>query len=178
MPHINMLYPFISDANEGQVFSDAASRLTTALEKVKPFTVKFTRDSFKCFMRKKNCTLWLKPIAAVTEEEEALEGGATGSDVTSVEDLGIAHQEVTRLQRVLVDTFPECNDVNNISDKGFTPHLSLGQFRPKEVSKFAQEFQKSWTDFEFEVSEVCLISRADFHDPFHVRHRVKLSGKP
>ncbi|ELT99150.1 hypothetical protein CAPTEDRAFT_183161 [Capitella teleta] len=151
MPHVNLLYPFIADANDGQFFSEAAQDLKSALKDIQPFKVCFTKDSFKVFKRKKFCTLWLKPIV-------------------------VAHPQVLGLQESMVKTFPQCNDVNKIGDHGFTPHLSLGQLKPKGYRECVDEFSKDWTDMEFTVDHVTLISRADFDDPFHVRHEVPLGS--
>jgi hypothetical protein len=68
-------------------------------------------------------------------------------------------------------------NVSEISERGFTPHLSLGQFPPGTVDTFQQEFSQDWTDIDFEVNEVHLISRSDFNDPFHIQHSVKLGMK-
>lgn len=88
------------------------------------------------------------------------------------------HPQAIQLQKDLEGVFPFCNDISNIAaDGGFKPHLSLGQFTAREVDSFMTEFKDQWVDFEFTVSEVCLISRADFDDPFHVRFRVPLGGK-
>ena len=182
MPHINMVYPFLADANHGNVFTSAAADLTAALRTIQPFTVKFTKHSFKYFRHKKNCTLWLKPLLVeeplACEEEGGREDCATGGVEASsnLEDPGMPHSHIVKTQEIMVNTFPDCMDVNQISDKGFTPHLSVGQFKPKDVAKFAEDFQKEWVDVEFEVKEVYLISRADFHDPFHVRQTVPLGS--
>lgn len=166
-----MLYPFLADANEGQLFIDAAAQLTTALQDIQPFTICFTKDSFKCFKHKRFCTLWLKPFV---DAEDAKVNAS--SDV--LEDLGTPHPDVVKLQDILVEQFPQCSDVNKISERGFTPHLSVGQFKFKVLKNFVRDFQENWHDtcIEFKVDHVCLISRADFHDPFHVRHRVPLRG--
>ena len=52
--------------------------------------------------------------------------------------------------------------------------MSLGQFKHKEREKWKAEFQESWQEIQFEIKEIYLISRADYHDPFHIRQTVKL----
>ena len=85
------------------------------------------------------------------------------------------HQSVLHIQAKLEETFPDYCDLSQISEaKVFTPHLSLGKFKHKEVAKFTKEFTDDWTDTEFDVNEIYFISRSDFDDPFHVRHTVKL----
>ena len=39
MPHINLVYPFMPDVDEGKVFQDAALKAQQALADVKPFKV-------------------------------------------------------------------------------------------------------------------------------------------
>ena len=84
------------------------------------------------------------------------------------------HPDLLSLQSKLEDLYPYCKDQSQISPLGFQPHLSLGQFSRKDIVDFMEQFKEDWVDLEFEVNEICLISREDFDDPFHVRHRVKL----
>ena len=85
------------------------------------------------------------------------------------------HESVMDIQAKLEETFPDYCDLSQISKaKVFTPHMSLGKFKHKDVSKFMEEFKDNWKDVEFEVKQVYFISRADFDDPFHVRHTIKL----
>jgi len=63
MPHINLLYPFITDDPSGEAFSAAADILTPVLAEVAPFWIRFDAESFRFFRHGKNCTLWLKPQA-------------------------------------------------------------------------------------------------------------------
>ena len=62
MPHINLVYPFIPDNDNGRNFLDASKKIQDALSDVEPFRVRFTKDTFKYFMHRKSCTLWLKPL--------------------------------------------------------------------------------------------------------------------
>jgi len=61
MPHINLLYPFITDDPNGEAFSAASGALTPVLAEVAPFRIRFSAESFRFFRHGKNCTLWLKP---------------------------------------------------------------------------------------------------------------------
>jgi hypothetical protein len=93
MPHINLVYPFIPDNNNGENFLDASQRIQNALSDMEPFQIRFTKDSFKYFMHRKNCTLWLKPLtgdveigAAATEHADAqcvVDVGMTQGDAES-----------------------------------------------------------------------------------------------
>ena len=153
--------------------SDSEQKLQAALGKIAPFKVRFTRDSFGYFTHKKFSTLWLKPLEPTSGGAEA---ATSTSDGKFTQPDTIHHPALISLQKTLEETFPECNDVSQISDKGFQPHLSLGQFGKQEVERSARGFQDEWQEEEMEVSEVYMISRKDFHDPFHVRYAVRLGG--
>jgi RNA recognition motif-containing protein len=45
------------------------------------------------------------------------------------------------------------------------------------VEKARSEFQDSWKSIEFEVSEVYMISRSGFDDPFEIRYVIPFGGK-
>ena len=246
MPHINMLWPFLEDINDGQVFLEAEEKLTLALADVKPFQVSFTKDSFGYFEHKKFCTLWLKPLDEREVEEaksagdEVLDGKAKDPSALSAGDTSAKklvddmpekveaqetqarhkeagfheatenllpsasgstevkpkakgkkkktqkhpnphrphipfHHGVISLQKCLEAAIPVCNDLGS-NFEGFKPHLSLGQFKAKTVKDDLMAFQADWNEFSFEVNEVYLISRKDFHDPLHVRHAIPLGG--
>ena len=94
---------------------------------------------------------------------------------SSLVDYDNMHEAVVDLQRHLQETFPNCSDLSTISDQGFTPHLSLGQFRPRNVESFVAELRRDWTKIVFRVTDVALISRGDRDDPFVVRRTVPLA---
>ena len=85
------------------------------------------------------------------------------------------HQEILALQRCLQDTFPNCSDLSTISDRGFTPHLSIGQFRPQAIESFVARTKRNWSEIVFRVTEVSLISRSGRDDPFVVSKTVPLA---
>jgi len=85
------------------------------------------------------------------------------------------HEAVLSLQRQLQISFPNCNDLSTISDRGFTPHLSLGQFRPRDVESSVAHLRQNWTEIVFQVSQIALISRNGRDDPFVVRRTVPLA---
>lgn len=65
-------------------------------------------------------------------------------------------------------------DLSQISERGFTPHLSLGQFSAKQIGNYKREFSEKWSDIKFVVDSVHLISREDFHDPFRIRRTIRI----
>lgn len=92
-----------------------------------------------------------------------------------LEDYNNMHEEVLSLQRRLQETFPNCSDLSMISDRGFTPHLSLGQFQLHNVESFVSQLRSHWTDIVFQVTDIALISRSGRDDPFVVRKTVTLA---
>lgn len=167
MPHINLLYPFIMDDPNGEAFSAASDILMQVLAEMAPFWIRFDVNSFRFFKHGKNCTLWLKPQSDTTLQSDGTEG--------SLEDYSNMHDEVLSLQRRLQETFPNCSDLSTISDQGFTPHLSLGQFRPHSVESFVSQLRSNWTEIVFQVTDIALISRSGRDDPFVVRKTVPLA---
>ncbi|KAL6065052.1 Peptidyl-prolyl cis-trans isomerase E [Balamuthia mandrillaris] len=133
---------------EDLYFEEAQQRLTAALSSMKPFTLRFRKFDF--FEHSKSYTVWAHP-------EDEPEGS------------------LKELQRKIEEAYPYCDAQSTKSDKGFTAHMSVGQFKKKaETLRKIKEFEKIWDDsFEFVLKEVYLISRtAD--DPFEVRYVVPL----
>ena len=120
---------------------------------------------------KKSTTMWVRPLEPIVDGEAS---GSASEEGAAAKAERPHHPSVMEIQRKLEAMFPEFNELSTRSDKGFQPHLSLGQFKPNAVEKWKDQFKAGWTDIEFEVKEIYLISRADFDDPFHVRHAVKL----
>lgn len=83
------------------------------------------------------------------------------------------HEDIVRLQHQLEELYPQCDDLRTISG-GFNPHLSLGQFKPRELQKYVKEFSSSWQQVTFVVKEIHLISRTSAEAPFEIRKSVPL----
>jgi len=80
-----------------------------------------------------------------------------------------------RLQRRLQDTFPACTELSSIDRvRVFTPHLSLGQFKPNYINESVNEFTASWNHIKFDVTSLYIISRTGYDDPFVIRKTVEL----
>lgn len=162
-----------------QTCSDAASKLSDSLKNFKPFTISFTKDSFGYFKHKQSCTLWLKPLLRTDDYagDLSISSQHEGEARAGFQQSTLPHHPDTlKLQSQLHAEFPMCDDLSKISEAGFQPHLSLGQFKSSNIDEFASKFQEEWVDFELKVSEIYLISRKDFNDPFHIRHSVRLGG--
>ncbi len=126
-------------------FEEAAQLIAQALADVEPFEL--TLEGFDTFTHRSSSTAWLKPVAHPP---------------------GALHQ----LQAVLQKLFPQCDEQSKKSAAGFTPHLSVGQFRTPEE---ARSQLPSWHPISFPVDSVALISRRG-DEPFEVRYRVALGG--
>ena len=188
MPHINLLYPFLPDFEAN--FPDAAEKMKSGLAKIPPFKMTFSKDSFGYFSHRKSATLWLKPAVCESTDAIAIETDLDTKDSTEVSEASKnslaqsshcnttsppQHQQVVLdLQSELEELFPDFKELGTISELGFQPHLSLGQFKPKEVENARVKFQQDWSDISFDLKEIYLISRADYDDPFHIRHTVPL----
>jgi len=128
-------------------FPEAVNAIKKAVSTVAPFKLTFAK--FECFKHGKSCTMWLSP-----EPKE----------------------EVVKLQKKLEEAFPAFNDLSTMSNAGFTPHLSVGQWSKNEIDKQITIFQSGWKPIEFEVSEIHVISRTG-DAPFQVRYTVPFIGE-
>jgi len=141
MPHINLLYPFVS----GEYFPEVVEQLRQGISSLSPF--KLTFNKFNYFP---HGTVWLLPETK--------------------------NKEANTLQNLLEKTFPFCKDLSDKSGEGFTPHLSVGQWPKKDLKSAVESLQKKWSGIEFTVSEVYMISREGFDDPFKVIFKVPLAN--
>uniref|UniRef100_A0A914V288 2'-5' RNA ligase family protein n=1 Tax=Plectus sambesii TaxID=2011161 RepID=A0A914V288_9BILA len=151
-PHINLLYPFYSDSDN--VFDECAKNVAKRFvsSQLQPITIHLDHSCFDFFNHKNSCTLLLKP------NQEA-------------------KNKLKKLHKDLEDLFPD------LCDKRFPeyqPHLSLGQFDSTRVKESAQQFATEWESkaitVDWNIDRVCLISRADFNDSFHVRKTILFDG--
>lgn len=147
MPHINLLYGFLSEEH----FEGASEILGDHLLSFSPF--KLSLSEFCSFEHSSSSsTLYLKS-----------EGYPPG----------ILQDLQSDLQRL----FPMCQEQSQKSPWKYTPHLSLGQFRSSEVrEEVMKSLQKNWVPLSFEVGEICLISRTG-EGPFEVKKRLALGQR-
>ena len=128
-------------------FLAAEGRMASALCAVPVFTV--TLSDFDRFDHRSSATVWLRPRA---EPEGAIE----------------------RLQATLESLFPQCNEQSRVSARGFTPHLSVAQFRgAAEAEAHVAGWQRTFAPIVFPVRAVQLLSRRG-EEPFSVRAEVPL----
>lgn len=152
MPHVNVLYPFYE--NKDDQFEICSKIAQNVCENFAPIRLRFTHESFKHLKHgKNNCTMVLMPCEEETEK-------------------------LRNFHAKLQAAFPEAGDKRFPE---FKPHLSLGQFTAKNVeakkTEFASEWKNSDVDLEWNLSEIFMISRADFNDPFRIIHEIKFLNK-
>ena len=178
MPHINLLYPFLLDDDDGddaprRNFDAATAVAREALRGIEPFTV--TLRSFGRFEHAKSCTVWLHP-------SEPLEGDDPARRHLANADVD-AHpppvsRGITSTQAALERAFPFADHLSSISPhSGYTPHLSVGQWDDVASASAAElALRDAWEPLTFEVDAVYLISRAGADAPFEFKARVPLGA--
>jgi 2'-5' RNA ligase len=128
-------------------FDKLGEQFESICEDFEPFELELA--NFNLFQHShQNCTVWL-----ATEPDE----------------------QVIKLQTLLWEVVPDCNEVRKFT-KGFTPHLSVGQARGRDIAKrFISDFQAGWASVKFTVSDICLIWRNDPpDDAFRVDRNIQL----
>lgn len=130
-------------------FEEAAARL--ALESQRSESFEVVLDGIESFEHKESATVW----------------------ASCQRDL-----ELRALQATLERCLPQCDEQSSKSQRGFTPHVTLGSF-PKKARAEQREVMASWREgwepLGFWVTQVALISRRG-DGPFEVRRVVSLAG--
>jgi 2'-5' RNA ligase len=156
-PHVNLLYPFCdpyvvtNDPRDSAVLdSDILRRLEAACRQVEPFQVQL--NQFGTFGGSNRGVLWLDP--------------SSSSESTDAENASIKEVPVIRLQRLLEEQFPFCNEQRLVGeDGGFKPHMTLSHFASRSEAQAAQNRLSStawWPkddSLQFWVEEIYLMHR-------------------
>ena len=132
-------------------FGEAEALIAQALRNLAPFEV--TLSGFEYFKHRANVTAWLRPDDHPRGALKALHAA---------------------LEAVL----PRCDAQGRKSERGFTPHLSVGQLpraADADIRRTLAAWAAEWSPLRFQARDVCLISRRG-DVPFEVRRRVPLSG--
>eukprot|EP01006_Ploeotia_vitrea_P031237 TRINITY_DN63559_c0_g1_i2.p1 TRINITY_DN63559_c0_g1~~TRINITY_DN63559_c0_g1_i2.p1 ORF type:complete len:274 (+),score=13.70 TRINITY_DN63559_c0_g1_i2:30-851(+) len=144
-PHITLLDPFVAPSH----FSSAADYIKPRLLQAVggPFNVTLSKLQF--FQHSaEHQTVWIQPDS----EDDKL----------------------SKLQAVLYKGFPQCDDVNTMSNKGFTAHLSIAKFYNLAETKSALlQLQRIWKPITWELTEIYMAHRLD-NDTFQVLQAVSL----
>jgi len=113
-------------------FDDLKYRFSELCSDLKNFEINL--EEFNYFSHKKsNYTIWLSPEPK---------------------------NKIINLQSKLLEIVPDCNDVN-LYRNGFTPHLSVGQFKgnKKELLETIHHLQQEWNQMSFNLNSINFISR-------------------
>jgi len=127
-------------------FQTLKPKAIESLKEIQPFELTF--NTINKFVQGKSSTLWLQP----DEKED--------------------QNNLQLIEQQLVKTFPHCND---LSDRGFVPHLTIAQCSPSQTEKIQNQIQENWKSIQFTVNCVYFISRTD-SDPFEIREIIPLGG--
>jgi poly(A) polymerase len=127
-------------------FAQAAALIQNALASFEPFEIHLRE--FSSFAQKRHSSLWLKPDSSPPNA-------------------------LCQLQATLQALFPLCDEQIRKSERGFTPHLTVGQCSQAHSQNLLAQWQKTWKPQSFRVSEVHLISRRN-DEPFAIRHSIIL----
>jgi poly(A) polymerase len=133
-------------------FDEAEALLAEALLGMKPFEVTLT--GFHHFEHRANVTAWLRP------EDQP-------------------HGALKALHAALEQAMPECDEQGRKSERGFTPHLSVGQLPRSgaaDITRTLAGWEKHWRPLTFEARDVCIIRRKG-DTPFEVVRRIPLGGR-
>lgn len=133
---------------EREAFPQVTPILETVAAQIKPFQCHLSH--FDHFRHRRSCTIFLRPV----QEEPVI-------------DLHVS----------LLKALPDYDDTSTYPG-GFHPHLSIGQFQHQQVQRDQQKLQSDWTPLEFEVKEVCIISRTpETANRFVVEETLSLGGR-
>ncbi|GAX28811.1 hypothetical protein FisN_35Lu025 [Fistulifera solaris] len=156
-PHVNLLYPFCdpyvatNDPSDRAVIdSDILRRLEAACRRVEPFQVQL--NQFGTFGGSNRGVLWLDP--------------SSSSERTDADNASIKEVPIMRLQRLLEEQYPFCNEQRLVGeDGGFKPHMTLSHFASRSEAQAAQNMLSStawWPkddSLQFWVEEIYLMHR-------------------
>lgn len=81
-----------------------------------------------------------------------------------------------RLQASLRRAFPKCDDLDSISSSGFQPHLTLGQFKKRNIEAVVENLQNDLFKGaeEFTVDSIHIITRHSYEEKFEIRATIDL----
>ena len=84
--------------------------------------------------------------------------------------------ELQRLQASLVRAFPICDDLNNITSAGFQPHLTLGQYKKRNIGQVVSNIaEQLFSEPEvFTIDSIHIITRHSVEDKFEIRATIDL----
>jgi len=150
-PHLNVLYPFVGE----QFYPSQVAHIEKALSEIAPFEIEFNRFNFfdKGTSAKDpdpSCYVFLQP--------------------SPLQAMG----ELQKIYNALTGLYPFCKSKKH--NKGFTGHLTVGQFPRSKCFDYVKTMNAEWKKISFQCDSVCLIARTGQDTPFEIRYRIKLGG--
>ncbi|CAF0904651.1 unnamed protein product [Didymodactylos carnosus] len=149
MPHINLIYPFVTNEKENfkQMKETIEPILLKKFSKQPRIHIKFDENSFHYFNQKNTCTFHLSPNFP---------------------------EKILELQQCIENIIPTYNELSKKSNDGFKPHLTLGQVSSHQINKILSDLKSDWKTIEFDLDEVYFISRENDDDPFIIKEVLLL----
>lgn len=153
-PHSNLLYPFVNlykqnaqpteKDNPSTIDPAILEGLVKACRQCDPFTVRL--QQFGTFGGRQRGVLWIDPDSSIPGED-------SNNDIKET--------PLVRLQSLLVESFPNCNDQNVKSNTGYSPHITVSHFVNLQEAEMARlHVQPTWpTDLEFVVDVIYILER-------------------
>jgi 2'-5' RNA ligase superfamily len=157
-PHANLLYPFldirpsrkedddVDNDDRPTVNPEIIEGLIAACRQCEPFHIRL--QQFGTFGGGKRGVLWLGPDSYK----------ADGGESTTL----CVEAPLFRLQSLLIESFPTCNDQNKKTAEGFNPHMTLSHFVNLDEALAAQTRVEEWwpADLQFPVDFIYLLQRS------------------
>mmetsp|Transcript_18851 Transcript_18851/g.39508 ORF Transcript_18851/g.39508 Transcript_18851/m.39508 type:complete len:409 (+) Transcript_18851:62-1288(+) len=175
-PHANMLYPFLepiydSGGESGGLISgetmdekreaficDVVGFISKATQRCAPFEV--TIDTFGTFGGKHRGVLWAYPRSSTT----FLDGSND-------------EEPLIRLQTLLEEKFPMCNDTRKAGGK-FNPHITLSHYvNVTDALAAKHEVEAKWTPVSFNLQEIYLLERRGDEGQFKILATIPLGSE-
>jgi 2'-5' RNA ligase len=157
MPHINFLFPFIP---VGQ-FTQGAEilRNNADFQQIRPFRVRLSELYYVVDSK----YIWVIP-EVLTDTEPQTKSKGKKKEIKKKDKL-------CELQAAVQRVFSHCTHTGGGE---FNAHLTLGQWTKDTIKQAQNELQANWIPIEFEVNQICMISRDGPDDPFEVKETVLL----
>eukprot|EP00483_Globobulimina_turgida_P005217 UN05227 len=156
MPHLNIFFPFIDEKHFDTIGKYIEQEIVVR-NKIKSFNVGLNK--FDVFERIRNK---LGSFSHSTKVETMFLDPSWSDDVFK--------REMQGLFDCLRGDWPTCA---NKHGGGFSPHLTVGKFKMKEMLDYQRKFQKDWKNISWKCDALCLISRRG-NDPFVIRRKIPL----
>jgi len=164
MPHINLLWPFVSQNH----FEEGIKLLknTAAFQQLHPFQLSLDKFAFN------DNSKYLFLVPEIIQTDRANED--VKKKPKKKEKKAEVENPIITLRNVLLDTFADTR-IENTKQK-YEPHLSIGQFDQQKIAEVRDKLQQNWVCMQFEVSEIHFITREGPNDKWKIHTSVDFVG--